>query len=80
MKYILTLFILFGSFILNASNIPAIVILKNGMKFEGVIKKINNCACVFKSEGKKYPIPVSDIKNIDTYNAIFWPNFIRIDY
>ena len=54
---------------MNASNIPATVVLNNGMKFEGVIKKINNCACVFKSEGKKYPIPVSDIKNIDTYNA-----------
>ena len=67
--YILCTLLLFSvNFILSASNIPAIVTLNNGMKFEGVVKKINNCNCVFKTEGGKYHIPLSDIKNIDIYN------------
>jgi len=74
MKYLKNLLIAiftFFSFNINASNIPATLKLNNGMKFEGIIKKINECDCQFKVDNHKYNIPLSDISDINVYNEKF---------
>jgi len=49
-------------------NIPAKLSLNNGMEFDGIIKKINDCSCQFKLNKEKYSIPLSDVSDISVYS------------
>ena len=51
-----------------SSNIPAKLSLNNGMEFDGIIKKINDCSCQFKVDNEKYTIPLSDVSDINVYS------------
>lgn len=51
-----------------------ILTLNNEMVFEGKVKKIKDCAVVFKADGIKYVVPASEIFSIqfeDTENKIY---------
>jgi len=45
-----------------------ILTLNNEMVFEGKVQRIKDCAIVFKSEGKKYIVPASEIYSIEFEN------------
>lgn len=54
-----------------------ILTLNNQMTFEGKVTKIKNCSVVFKADGNKFVIPVSDIYSIQFENVA---DKVYIDY
>ncbi|PKQ66701.1 hypothetical protein BZG01_10535 [Labilibaculum manganireducens] len=65
-KTILTLTAIVFAFSTFANDI---LTLNNEMVFEGKVKRIKDCAIVFKSEGTKYIVPASEIYSIEFENA-----------
>ena len=67
-RFISICFFIIVSFSGYSSNIPAKLSLSNGMEFDGIIKKINDCSCQFKVDNEKYTIPLSDVSDINVYS------------
>lgn len=66
--------IIFAILLYSAVFAGDVLTLTNEMTFEGSVTKIKNCEIVFKSEGKKYNIPASDVFSIafeDTNNKVY---------
>jgi hypothetical protein len=66
-------------FVTTASLAKDILSLNNQMIFEGKVIKIQDCAIIFKADGKKYVVPTYDISYIefeDVNNKVY-TNYLK---
>jgi hypothetical protein len=59
-----------------------VLTLTNEMSFEGKVKKIKDCEVIFKSEGKRYKVPASEIHSLefeDTDNKVYTKYLEMVD-